>query len=101
ISALVAYPNLGILVTCLGHAVSINQHANACGFLSDPSMTPKKDDSGGPIATGVEKVLRIGCHMRKPRLLLADDHAIVLEGLSRWLGRNLRGVARVGIGGAM
>jgi DNA-binding NarL/FixJ family response regulator len=39
--------------------------------------------------------------MRKPKLLLADDHAIVLDGLTRLLEPEFEVVARVGDGGAM
>ncbi len=39
--------------------------------------------------------------MRKPRLLLADDHAIVLEGLTRLLEPEFEVVGRVGDGRAM
>jgi DNA-binding NarL/FixJ family response regulator len=40
-------------------------------------------------------------HMRKPRLLLADDHAIVLEGLSRLLEPEFEVVGKAGDGRAM
>jgi len=39
--------------------------------------------------------------MRRPRLLLADDHAIVLEGLTRLLGPEFEVVGRVGDGRAL
>src|SRR5215475_7856399 len=42
-----------------------------------------------------------GEFMRKPKLLLADDHAIVLDGLSRLLEPEFEVVAKVGDGRAM